>query len=44
MKKHQDIEFNMNAFEKETNRELIFDFADCAVKFHEQSLLDIRNL
>ncbi len=43
MKKHQDIKFDMKAFEKEVNRELVFDFSDCTVKFHEQSLLELRN-
>lgn len=41
---HEEIDFNMNAYAKEDNPELILEFKDCAVKFHTQSLLKIRNL
>lgn len=41
---HENVDFNMKAYSKEDNPELILDFKDCAVKFHTQSLLKIRNL
>src|SRR6266567_985631 len=40
MKKHSEIEFNMKGFSKETNRELIVEFENSVVKFHEQNLLE----
>lgn len=44
MERHRDLSFNMKAFKKEVNRELILEFDDCVAKFHEQSLLEIRQL
>ena len=44
LKKHPDIIFNMSAYNREENPELIIDFEDCAVKFHKVSLLHTRNL
>lgn len=44
MQKHQDIDFDMTAFSKEINPEIEVGFGDCAVKFHRQSLLEIRGL
>lgn len=41
---HENIAFNMNAYSKVENPELILEFEDCAVKFHTQSLLELLNL
>lgn len=41
---HKKIEFNLSAYGRKENRELIIDFKDCAVKFHEQSLLKVRGM
>lgn len=41
---HENIGFNMSAYSKEENPELILEFEDCAAKFHTQSLLKIRCL
>lgn len=38
------VKFNLSAFGREVNAELIVEFGDCAVKFHEQSLLKVRRL
>lgn len=42
--KHNNIEFNLNAYDRESNPELIIEFGDCAAKFHTQSLLEVRNI
>ena len=44
MKKYERVDFNLNAYNREENPELIVEFGDCAVKFHEQSLLEVRKL
>ncbi len=44
LEKYNNIEFNMNAFNREINPELAIEFKDCAIKFHEQSLLKIRKM
>ena len=44
LEKHKDINFNLSAYDRKENPELIINFADCAVKFHEQSLLKIRRM
>lgn len=41
---HGNIDFNMKAYSKVDNPELILEFEDCAVKFHTQSLLEICKL
>jgi predicted metalloenzyme YecM len=41
---HKNIEFNLSAYGRKVNRELIINFKDCAVKFHEQSLLEVRGM
>ncbi|MCK9379275.1 MAG: VOC family protein [Candidatus Moranbacteria bacterium] len=43
-KKHSDIEFNLDAYDRKENPELEVEFKDHAVKFHEQSLLEVRNI
>jgi len=43
-KEHEDIKFNLNAYDRDENPELIIDFEDCAAKFHEVSLLDVRKI
>lgn len=40
--KYKNMEFNLSAYGREINPELIVDFEDCAVKFHEESLWDVR--
>lgn len=42
--KYDNIDFNMSAYERDENRELIIDYKDCAIKFHEQSLLEVRGV
>jgi predicted metalloenzyme YecM len=42
--KHEDIKFNLDTYSREENPELILEFGDCAVKFHEQSLLKVRGM
>lgn len=42
--KHDSIDFNLDAYDREENRELIINFGNCAAKFHEQSLLEVRNI
>lgn len=44
LEKHKNIKFNLSAYSREINPELIIDFGDCAVKFHKQSLLEVRNI
>lgn len=42
--KHHDVDFNLDAYDREENRELIVNFESCAAKFHEQSLLKVRGI
>lgn len=42
--RHNDIDFNLDAYDRDVNPELIVEFDDCAVKFHEKSLLDVRGI
>lgn len=42
--KHHDIDFDLKAYSKEENPELVLDFGSCAVKFHAQSLLELRKI
>jgi len=42
--KHNDINFDLRAYDREDNPELVIEFGDCAAKFHAQSLLEIRNV
>ncbi len=42
--KYKNIDFNLNAYERDINPELIIEFDNCAVKFHEISLLDVRKI
>ena len=44
LEKYKNISFNLSAYGREDNRELIIDFDDCAIKFHEQSLLKVRGI
>jgi uncharacterized protein len=44
LRKHKNIDFDMSKIEREINPELVIDFKDCAVKFHAQSLLEIRKM
>jgi predicted metalloenzyme YecM len=43
-KMHENIGFNLDAYDRDQNPELIIDFKDCAAKFHEISLLDVRGI
>ena len=43
-KKHGDIDFDSDAYGREENPELEVKFECCAVKFHEQSLLEVRGI
>ena len=42
--KYKNIDFNLNAYKRDINPELIIEFDNCAVKFHEISLLDVREI
>ena len=42
--KYSDINFDLHAYDREVNPELCIEFDNCAVKFHEISLLDIRSI
>lgn len=42
--KHNDIDFDLRAYDREDNPELVIEFDDCAAKFHTQSLLEVRNI
>ncbi len=42
--KHNEIDFDLRAYNREDNPELVIEFGDCAAKFHTQSLLDVRNI
>lgn len=42
--KHAEIDFNLEAYDREINPELEVNFENCAAKFHTQSLLDVRNI
>ncbi len=44
MNNHKETLFNLDAYNREENPELIMKFEDCAVKLHAQSLLEVRNL
>lgn len=42
--KHGDIDFDLHAYDRKDNPELVIKFKDCAAKFHMQSLLKIRKI
>jgi len=42
--KHNNISFNLDAYAREDNPELIVELKDCAAKFHMQSLLEVRGI
>ena len=42
--KYDDIDFDLHAYGRDINSELCINFDDCAVKFHEVSLLDVREI
>lgn len=42
--KYKNIDFNLSAYKRDINPELIIEFDNCAVKFHEISLLDVREI
>jgi predicted metalloenzyme YecM len=44
LERHKNIKFNLNAYDRKENPELIIEFENCAVKFHEQSLLKVRGI
>jgi predicted metalloenzyme YecM len=44
LEKHKNIKFNLDAYDRRENPELILELGDCAVKFHEQSLLKARGM
>jgi uncharacterized protein len=41
---HKDVKFKMDAYEREINPEIKLIFSDCSIKFHTQSLLEIRKM
>jgi len=44
LERHKNVDFNINEYQKEINPAFIVEFGDCAVKFHTQSLLEIREM
>ncbi len=42
--KYRTIIFNLDAYDRKINPELIIEFQDCAVKLHTENLLDIRKI
>ncbi len=42
--KHNSVDFNLDAYGREENRELSVGVGSCVAKFHEQSLLEIRRI
>ena len=42
--KHGEIAFNLKAYDREENPELVIDFENCSAKFHTQSLLKVRGI
>lgn len=42
--RHGDIDFDLRAYDREDNPELVIEFEKCAAKFHEQSLLEVREI
>jgi predicted metalloenzyme YecM len=44
LEKHKDLKFKMDAYEREINPEVKLIFSDCSVKFHTQSLSEIRKM
>jgi len=42
--KHSGIDFDLRAYGREDNPELVINFDRCAAKFHAQSLLEVRNI
>ncbi|MFA6383008.1 MAG: VOC family protein [Parcubacteria group bacterium] len=44
LEKHKNITFNLVAYDRKENPELVLEFENCAVKFHEQSLLRVRGM
>ena len=41
---HKNIKFNLDAYDRQENPELIIDFKNYAVKFHEVSLLKVKEV
>jgi predicted metalloenzyme YecM len=41
---HKDLKFGMDAYERKINPEIKLMFSDCSVKFHTQSLLEIKKM
>lgn len=41
---HSDVDFDLRAYGRDENPELVVEFSDCATKFHSQSLLDVRGI
>lgn len=42
--KYKNIDFDLHAYSRDVNPELCIKFDNCAVKFHEISLLDVRKI
>lgn len=42
--KYSDINVDLHAYDREVSPELCIEFDNCAVKFHEVSLLDVREI
>lgn len=42
--KHSEINFDLHAYAREENPELVLHFENCTVKFHTQSLLEVRGI
>lgn len=44
LKKHENLTFNFDSYSREINPEIKLPFENCSVKFHTQSLLNIRGM
>lgn len=42
--KHSEVDFDLHAYDREENPELVLHFESCTAKFHTQSLLEVRNI
>ncbi|MFZ2193477.1 MAG: VOC family protein [Candidatus Moraniibacteriota bacterium] len=42
--KHRNIDFDLHAYNREENPELVLNFENCSAKFHTQSLLEVRGI
>lgn len=42
--KYKNIDFDLHAYDRDVNPELCIEFDNCAVKFHTDSLLNVREI